>query len=174
MSRMLMFNDMLDVLTILQGNSSRSSPLFRSDKLPPSAMARRTRSTAACHSGYAWTGSYDIWIWQTVRSDLACLDHTYPIYGSVCVGMHLANQSLFIDVASLLWAFKMGNPIDGNGKPITSTQDAFVDAGNLMYVFSTYVSLFLAIDNFRAAVPFHSHARLNPVFLLLRHWRNWS
>lgn len=44
--------------------------------------------------------------------------------------MHLANHSLFIDTACLLWAFKIGDAVDMNGVPIVSPDVAFVDIGN--------------------------------------------
>lgn len=52
----------------------------------------------------------------------------------ICPGMHLANQSLFIDIVSLLWAFDIKNPTDLNGQPIVSVEDAIAAHGIMMSV----------------------------------------
>lgn len=52
----------------------------------------------------------------------------------MCPGMHLANQSLYIDIVSLLWAFDIQKPTDLDGNPISSTEDAFFSNGAVMCV----------------------------------------
>lgn len=48
--------------------------------------------------------------------------------------MHLANQALFIDIVSLLWAFHIKNPTYLNGKPILFIEDAIAAHGIVMFV----------------------------------------
>lgn len=55
--------------------------------------------------------------------------------------MHVANQALFIDIASLLWAVNIEAPIGPDGKPILPSRTEFVDEGLVVYV---NVSLSLA------------------------------
>ena len=43
--------------------------------------------------------------------------------------MHFANQALFIAIATMLWAFDIGAPIDENGSMVTPDPDAFKDVG---------------------------------------------
>ena len=47
----------------------------------------------------------------------------------VCVGRHLANESLFIRTAMILWAVILKCPRDENGKELPPDTDAFVDLG---------------------------------------------
>ena len=52
----------------------------------------------------------------------------------MCVGKDLANQTLFIDFATLLWACNIDKAIGADGNPITPSQTDFVDEGVVMYV----------------------------------------
>jgi hypothetical protein len=44
----------------------------------------------------------------------------------VCQGMHIAERSLFLSVARLLWAFNLQKALDVNGNPITPDADDLV------------------------------------------------
>ncbi|KAF5343599.1 hypothetical protein D9757_013685 [Collybiopsis confluens] len=57
---------------------------------------------------------------------------TYGFGRRLCVGRHVANQSLFIDIALMLWALNIENPIDANGKPAPIDVDGFIDDGLVM------------------------------------------
>jgi hypothetical protein len=46
-----------------------------------------------------------------------------------CVGRHLANDSLFIDCASILWALSIEPFYDHNGAPIIPSLDESINAG---------------------------------------------
>ena len=48
--------------------------------------------------------------------------------------MHVAVQGFFIDMATLLWAFEIKDPIDEHNNPILSTENAFRPAEVLQYV----------------------------------------
>ncbi len=49
-----------------------------------------------------------------------------------CPGVHVANQALFLDIASLLWAFDIENAVDLAGKPIESPDSLLYDNGILL------------------------------------------
>ncbi|KAF5365846.1 hypothetical protein D9757_012801 [Collybiopsis confluens] len=57
---------------------------------------------------------------------------TYGFGRRLCVGRHVANQSLFIDIALMLWALNIENPVDANGKPAPIDVDGFIDDGLVM------------------------------------------
>jgi hypothetical protein len=46
-----------------------------------------------------------------------------------CVGVAFANQSLFIDFALLLWAFKIEKAVDAHGNEILPSLTDVIDAG---------------------------------------------
>ncbi|CAL1696588.1 unnamed protein product [Somion occarium] len=47
----------------------------------------------------------------------------------ICVGRHVANNSLFIDIASLLWATTIEPIKDAQGKPIMPDTEGFINDG---------------------------------------------
>ncbi|KAA1476628.1 cytochrome P450 [Dentipellis sp. KUC8613] len=47
----------------------------------------------------------------------------------VCVGQHVANNSLFINIAMLLWATKIERATDANGELVPLDADAYVEEG---------------------------------------------
>jgi hypothetical protein len=82
----------------------------------------------------------------------------------ICVGKHLANDSLFIRTARILWAATLECAKDENGKDIIPDTDAFVEAGVIMWVlrpaerFETSVTSYIAallrtIAGFRRVSP---------------------
>nr|F1SY62.1 RecName: Full=Cytochrome P450 monooxygenase 58 [Postia placenta Mad-698-R]BAK09406.1 cytochrome P450 [Postia placenta] len=54
---------------------------------------------------------------------------TYGFGRRICIGMHVANQALFIDIAALLWAFNIEAPTGPDGNPILPSRTDFVDEG---------------------------------------------
>ena len=53
----------------------------------------------------------------------------------ICAGYNFANQSLFIDIACLLWAFNIRKAKDPKtGVEITPDPDDFRDGGLVLYV----------------------------------------
>ncbi len=52
----------------------------------------------------------------------------------ICAGYNFANQSLFIDLACLLWAFKFRKSKDQHGNEITPDPDDMRDGGLVVYV----------------------------------------
>ncbi|KAK7676144.1 hypothetical protein QCA50_020895 [Cerrena zonata] len=56
--------------------------------------------------------------------------HTAFGYGRrKCVGIHIANSTLFQNIATLLWAFNIERVKDGNGIEIVPDMDDFLDTG---------------------------------------------
>lgn len=47
----------------------------------------------------------------------------------MCVGKEVANQALFIDIATLLWAFDIGKAVDEDGQIIVPSRTDVVDNG---------------------------------------------
>ena len=47
----------------------------------------------------------------------------------MCSGKEVAIQTLFIDIAALLWAFDIGRAVDTDGQLIIPLRTAFVDEG---------------------------------------------
>ncbi|KAH9035340.1 cytochrome P450 [Lactarius pseudohatsudake] len=59
-------------------------------------------------------------------------DDGHSAYGfgrRACVGKHVANDSLFISVATVLWAANLERVRDQNGKEVTPDTETFVDTG---------------------------------------------
>ncbi|THU84658.1 cytochrome P450 [Dendrothele bispora CBS 962.96] len=54
---------------------------------------------------------------------------TYGFGRRLCVGRHVANQSLFIDISLMLWALNIENTIDPNGNPTSLDLDGVIDDG---------------------------------------------
>jgi cytochrome P450 len=50
----------------------------------------------------------------------------------ICSGLHLAENSMFIVLAKLLWAFEIKSPVDENGHEmdVDVSDEAFEDGGN--------------------------------------------
>lgn len=48
---------------------------------------------------------------------------------SICVGRHVANNSLFIDIACLLWAASIAPVKDEHGKPIIPVESKSINDG---------------------------------------------
>lgn len=79
-----------------------------SNKFDPSRYEGRTRPAA----DYAASSDYD--------------NRDHYIYGSgrrICPGIHLAERSMFLGVAKLLWAFKFEQKLDAAGVPIPIDTD---------------------------------------------------
>ena len=54
----------------------------------------------------------------------------------ICIGMNLANQALFIDIASMLWAASIEKALDADGRPIVPSRTECLDEGLVVYVSS--------------------------------------
>ncbi|KAE9386851.1 cytochrome P450 [Gymnopus androsaceus JB14] len=54
---------------------------------------------------------------------------TYGYGRRMCMGMHVANQALFINMATILWAADIKPTKDDKGSPILPSKDACVDEG---------------------------------------------
>jgi cytochrome P450 len=59
---------------------------------------------------------------------------TFGFGRRICVGKHLANDSLFMNTARILWAATLGCARDENGKALPPDTSAFVDKGIITFV----------------------------------------
>ncbi|KAF9463397.1 cytochrome P450 [Collybia nuda] len=63
-------------------------------------------------------------------SDAVSMGHvTYGFGRRICAGMNLANQSLFINIARILWALNIDQATDAHGNKIVPSRDDCVDEG---------------------------------------------
>ena len=58
---------------------------------------------------------------------------TYGLGRRACVGKHLANEALFIDIATVLWAANFERAIDQDGKEVHIDTETFLDTGIILY-----------------------------------------
>jgi len=75
------------------------------------------------------------------------------------VGKHLANESLFIYVATVLWAATLERVTDRDGNASPLDTDTFVDTGMVMYI-KPYVLSCAIADLYLAENRCHTSARL--------------
>ena len=69
---------------------------------------------------------------QIARGPVDTKEEGHATYGfgrRICVGRHLANNSLFINMATILWALRIERAKGANGKDIPMDVDGCVDAG---------------------------------------------
>ena len=92
----------------------------------------------------AATGTID-----TAPPDTHGMGHvTYGFGRRICVGFNFANQALFINFATLLWALDIRPVVDpSTGKELIPDPDACVDAGVVVYVFSSLFPLLLFLSS---------------------------
>lgn len=62
-------------------------------------------------------------------SFIAVVIDEFYLHTRMCIGKDVANQALFIDIATLLWAFDIEKAIDKDGKIIVPSRTDFVDEG---------------------------------------------
>lgn len=61
-------------------------------------------------------------------------NQTTDLFARICIGKDLANQSLFMDFAMLLWAFNINKPCDADGQEITPSRSEVIDEGLVVCV----------------------------------------
>lgn len=54
---------------------------------------------------------------------------TYGFGRRICVGRHVANDSLLIEIAMMLWSMNIERPTDENGKPVDMDVEGCVEDG---------------------------------------------
>lgn len=64
---------------------------------------------------------------------------TYGFGRRKCVGRHMADNSLFINIAVLLWAVKIERKVDASGQLLPLDVDGFLDHGVVVSVDSSYI-----------------------------------
>ena len=67
---------------------------------------------------------------------------TYGFGRRACVGKHAANDTLFMSMATVLWAMRLECPRDESGKEVRLDTETPVDIGTVLYV---TVSIFLCL-----------------------------
>lgn len=77
---------------------------------------------------------------------------TYGFGRRACVGKHAANDSLFIDMATVLWAMRLECPRDESGKEVPLDTETAVDLGAVLYVTVHHLILFGTGFEFRLMV----------------------
>ena len=77
---------------------------------------------------------------------------TYGFGRRACVGKHAANDSLFISMATVLWAVRLECPRDESGKDVPLDTEAAVDLGTVLYATVLYLVLFVTGFEFRLMV----------------------
>ena len=66
---------------------------------------------------------------------------SYGFGRRTCVGRHVANDSLFVFIATTLWAATLERVRDQDGKEVPLDINTFVDTGMVLYVAYPYVKL---------------------------------
>lgn len=61
---------------------------------------------------------------------------TYGFGRRVCIGRHVANNALFINMALVLWSMNLSPGKDANGKPMKLDLDGCINDGLVVYVSS--------------------------------------
>jgi cytochrome P450 len=64
---------------------------------------------------------------------------SYGFGRRICVGRYMADNSLFINIAVLLWAIKIERKVDASGQLLPLDIDGFVDHGVVVSVDSSYI-----------------------------------
>ena len=78
----------------------------------------------------AATGTID-----TAPPDTHGMGHvTFGFGRRICVGLNFANQALFINFATILWAMDICKARDAQGREVTPDPDNLVDAGVVVCV----------------------------------------
>jgi len=88
---------------------------------------------------------------------------TYGFGRRACVGKHLANESLFIYIATALWASTFERIRDQNGKEAPIDTETFVDTGMVLYAY--HHASGLSADLYTTASLSRTAARLRLGFL---------
>lgn len=60
--------------------------------------------------------------------------HPHLYLPRICVGMHFANQQLFIAIATILWAADIRAQVDEAGKPMYPSANDVIDKGIVVWV----------------------------------------
>jgi cytochrome P450 len=82
---------------------------------------------------------------------------TYGFGRRICVGSHMANDSLFIDIAVILWANKLERKKDATGQLLPLDLDGWVDVGlaaSADFITFCYVDANVDIHFCRRPIPF--------------------
>jgi len=88
-------------------------------------------------------------------SDMASMGHVAFGFGRrICVGMNLALQSLFVDIACILWALEIDKATGNDGNKIVPSRDACVDDGVVVRP-APFVCKFTARANVTDAMSDH-------------------
>ena len=84
---------------------------------------------------------------------------TYGFGTRACVGKHVANESLFIYIATALWAVTLERARDQDGNEVPFDMEAFVDTGTVLYACQTHTLSSLGADLYFVGSQLHTSAR---------------
>ena len=93
----------------------------------------------------------------------------YGLGRRACVGKHAANESLFIYIATILWAANLETVRDEDGKEVPFDTDTFVDTGAVLYVFRFHTMLNCDFRATASQLPTSVGLHLG----YLRHYQYW-
>ena len=82
---------------------------------------------------------------------------TYGFGRRICIGRHVANNSLFLNIATILWAMNIERETDEKGNVVPLDVDGCVDHGLVVYVSDLILNLWRAssvLHFFRGPMPF--------------------
>jgi cytochrome P450 len=82
-------------------------------------------------------------------------DDGHSSYGfgrRACVGKHAANDTLFMNMATVLWAMKLERPRDESGKEVPLDTETPVDIGTVLYVTVSTLPCFGLAFDFRLTI----------------------
>jgi cytochrome P450 len=85
---------------------------------------------------------------------------SYGFGSRVCVGRHVADNSLFINIAILLWAMKIERKKDASGRFLPLNVDGWVDVGPIVLAcFLSHIITWMLTRAFPADIQSHSRSR---------------
>lgn len=84
---------------------------------------------------------------------------TYGFGKRACVGKHVANESLFIYIATALWAATLERARDRDGNEVPLDLEKFVDTGSVLYVYHPYAPSGLTADSYLAESRLRTSAK---------------
>lgn len=136
-------------------------------------------SLQICNSWDEGRKSCQLWAWSKVGVTVVLMYSLADVYSwyRICVGLNISNDSIFINIASVLWAFNIGPNKNSDGDFVLPDPHNSVDEGLVVYVFRFHLSTDWNSELSKAALH-HFHAPLpqDPQMLhpLSLTWRNFE
>jgi Cytochrome P450 len=97
--------------------------------------------------------------------------HGFASGRRTCVGKHVVNDSLFINMATVLWALRLEGSRDESGMEVPLDTDSSVDTGLVLYVAVSILSAWMVPTLMRrSSRPVPYTLNVFPRFLRHRHY----